>query len=152
MKGFEATIDGTTATLKVSGPIDKTCEFPTTVKCEKLIIDFEKLTVFNSYGIRLWIIWSKALTVKTVELVNCRPTFIKQTQHIPDLIPPSAHVKSFYVPYFDVDADKGVEVKLEAGKDFTEAGLTLSAPPTNAAGKPLELDVVADKYFAFLKR
>jgi hypothetical protein len=150
MKGFQLTPGGNAVTLKVLGSIDETCEFPLDLKCAKIIVDFQDLTTMNSYGIRLWLIWTaKMSAIKAIELINCRPGFIRQIRHVSNLIPANGRVKSFYVRYVDPENETEVDVKLEYGKDFDEKRYTLPAP-VNQAGKPLELDVDV-RYFDFLK-
>jgi hypothetical protein len=150
MKTFEITMEGKNARLTINGPLDETVSLPAMTKCETLVIDFDGLTIFNSAGVRTWLIWSREKRgYGNLVLENCRAGFIRQASYVENLIPDFARVKSFYVTFFNPKTEEQVQAKLEWGKDFDQNKLSLPSPKS-AKGDPLELDV-DDSYFDFLK-
>jgi hypothetical protein len=151
MKGVQLNVTNGAARLKILGPIDETCEFPQKLDCDSLVIDFDSMTIMNSFGIRVWMTWTDRIAhLKTIVLENCRPPFIQQVRFIAKIIPPNARVQSFYVPLFDSDTGDVQEVKMVYGQDYGDTDLVVPLRK-NAKGKPLELDV-PDAYFSFLEK
>lgn len=151
MNKFEFTSEGKVSRLRINGYIDEKAEFPKVQTCDKLIIDLDGLTRLNSFGIRVWLTWIQTLThVPLIELENCGTVFLQQVTMIKDIIPRNGTVKSFYVPFYDVDSDASRVVKMVRGIDFDDNEYRIPQV-LNAKGKPMELDVAAT-YFGFLKR
>lgn len=141
---------GPSVLLKVTGSIDEEFKFPEIPPCDSLTVDLEGLKIFNSAGIRNWLLWAKGLTgVGAVKLQNCRSRFIDQLGHIRELLPQNALIESFYVPFYDEDNDETKDVRLVRGVDFDANGVRL---PTvkSSSGQDMTVDVT-DKYFEFLK-
>ena len=72
---------------------------PSNVKT--LIFDFDELILINSFGIKLWVNFTSALSERSdlaIEFQNCRKQVIASINTVEGFIPKNAEVKSFYVP------------------------------------------------------
>lgn len=143
--------EGDAAHLTITGAINEGSVFPEIRDCQKLVIEFENLMIFNSCGIRLWLTWSAGLKkVKKISLENCPVQFIQQANFVSEIIPSNAVITSFFVPFFDEETNESREVKMVRGSDFDENGFTLPKV-VNSKGTPLKLDVDKTYFSLFFK-
>src|SRR4051794_31651243 len=121
MKILPVTPEGKNARITIKGPLDETVGLPENLQCETLVIDFDGLTVFNSAGVRTWLVWSREKRgYGNLVLQNCRAGFIRQASYVQNLIPDFARVTSFYVTFFNPKTEEQIQIKLERGKDFDQ--------------------------------
>ena len=120
-----------------------------------LEIELSQLTSINSIGIREMRTWSQALTNKAIKVTFAPKCFVDQINMVPDLLPRTATIESFYVPYYSEQTGEETRVLFTLGAEFSfgEDGFNLNPPAVNdAQGNPMEPDVVMGTYFAFLNR
>lgn len=140
--------------IDFSGHFDET--FPSQMideipKDKELIFNLDKVTNINSLGIRAWIKLIQGLQYKSICFINCPKVFVDQVNSVQGFIPAQSKVMSFYVPYFNEDADEEKSVLYSYGKDYSE---TFNNIPNNLDGSGaagFEIDVLINKYFNFIK-
>lgn len=125
----------------------------------ELIVDFKFVTYINSVGVKNWIFWSGRLppTIK-VSFVNCISAVVNQINTVKGFLPKNGTVNSFFVPYHCENcsheerllAEKGVH--FDFATDISPASISISEkmPCPNCKGE-MDMDVIPDRYFAFLK-
>lgn len=143
--------------LRLIGPITEVADFGPLKfsRLKPLEIDLSEITAMNSVGIREFAAWAAKLENKVLEFSHCPKFFIDQVNMIQGLIPPQSRFLSFYVPYYDRDSDEEQRVLFRQGLEFKGSGknLELHLPEIlNEEGVPLEIDVMPDRYFQFLKK
>ena len=70
--------------LVLSGPIDEHSKFPEAIQgnMKRLVLDLSRVTLVNSFGVRLWMRWSWAIEKlypeAQIDLEGCTHFFVKQ--------------------------------------------------------------------------
>lgn len=134
--------------INVEGSIDEDASLPSLdfSGISHICFDFKELKLINSCGIRDWVNWLKAFpTSLKIEYTQCPPILIDQINMISGLLPQGGIVSSFYVPYFSEKEDDVVLQLFNKGQEVPEE---ISLP----SGETVELDVIPEKYFKFLKQ
>lgn len=121
---------------------------------EAVTLDLQEIRRINSAGAQLWTQWLRGFTPEQrLRFERLPPAFVQLASVVEGVLPPSATVESFFVPYFDESRGESENVLFVREKQFTDRELMLPpflrSPVTN---QPLEIDVVPEKYFQFLKR
>ena len=133
----------------VGGPIDEDASFTGVdlgAGCKELVINFAKVTLLNSCGIRAWIKWIQTVppSVK-IAFEECPKIVVDQINIVDGFLPKGAEVRSFDIPYF-CEACEGSTIKsCKKGESYSET------VPCSKCGKEAEIDVIESKYFSFLK-
>lgn len=139
--------------LTLSGQIDES--FPQELHNFKsgaeLIINLDQVKMINSLGIREWIKFMNANSGTKIEFSFAPKIFIDQVNMVQGFITPNCKITSFYVPYFNEDSNAEKNVLYSLGKEFGEGFLNVAGSVKGEDGSELELDVVEQKYFKFLK-
>ena len=139
--------------LSLSGQIDES--FPQELmglsESDFIQINLEGVKMINSLGIREWIKFITQLKASRIELVKCPKIFIDQVNMVQGFITPSCKVVSFYVPYFNEDESVEKSVLFSEGVDFGQDYLNIKPQIEAEDGMILEIDVIEQKYFKFLK-
>lgn len=133
-------IDDSFPADKLVLPTDKTIE-----------INLNNVNMINSLGIREWIKFINSIQSKNVSISYCPKIFIDQVNMVQGFLPTQFKVKSFYVPYFNEDDDIEKNVLYVSGKDFGEGFLNIQSTVSHESGAVLDIDVMEQKYFKFLK-
>lgn len=137
----------------LSGQIDES--FPSelfAIKYEQsVVINLEQIKMINSLGIREWIKFVAVLSQSQVELQKCPKIFIDQVNMVQGFITPNFKIMSFYVPYFNEDANIEKNVLYSFGQEYGDGFLNVKDSVNSEDGSELEIDVVEQKYFKFLK-
>ncbi|MFN3696485.1 MAG: hypothetical protein ACK4VO_03510 [Pseudobdellovibrio sp.] len=141
------------ATINLSGQIDES--FPPELLAIKfgpeVIINLDQIKMINSLGIREWIKFIGVLSQSKVEFIKCPKIFIDQVNMVQGFITPNCKIKSFYVPYFNEDTSNEKNVLYAYGQEYGDGFLNVKASIVAEDGTELEIDVVEQKYFKFLK-
>lgn len=114
-------------------------------------INLNNVKMINSLGIREWIKFVSSIQSKDVSISYCPKIFIDQVNMVQGFLPNQFKIKSFYVPYFNVDDDLEKNVLYVSGKDFGEGFLNIQSTVNHETGAVLDIDVMEQKYFKFLK-
>lgn len=139
--------------LTLNGQIDES--FPQELHGLKpagdMVINLDQVKMINSLGIREWIKFMSAISSAKIEFVKAPKIFIDQVNMVQGFITPNCKITSFYVPYFNEDSNAEKNVLYSQGKEFGEGFLNVAGSVKGEDGSELELDVVEQKYFKFLK-
>lgn len=143
--------------VRMSGAVNETADFSPVkfAKRPKVEIDLEELTMINSVGLRSFGIWAASLGNEVIEFSHCPKFFIDQVNMIAGLIPPRARVISFYVPYFCDELEEERLILYRKGLEFERQGdqIKFQYPEVQGPkGEAFVMDVMQEKYFAFLKK
>lgn len=143
--------------LRMQGAVNEQADFGPVkfAKRPPIELDLGELTSINSVGIRGFAEWSSRLENEVIELSHVPKFFVDQINMIPGLIPARSKVISFYVPYFCPEKEIEKRILFRRGLEFElnpEGAVKLHYPVVTDDNKSeYELDVVPDKYFAFLE-
>lgn len=150
---FTQTNENGKTVLTLVGQIDES--FPPQLHSFKpssdLVINLDQVKMINSLGIREWIKFMNANLSTKIELVMAPKIFIDQVNMVQGFITSNCKIMSFYVPYFNEDNNSEKNVLFSLGKEFGEGFLNVAGSVKGEDGSDLELDVVEQKYFKFLK-
>lgn len=145
---------GSATVLVISGDLNEDANFSSdsVAAGQPIVLDLEGVTSINSVGIREWIKWIKTLPESPPLTVRkCPKIVIDQVNMIAGFLPVKTIIESFFVPYFSETTNNEKMVLFEKDKHFTGAELTPPESVNDDAGNPMEMDVIAAKYFKFLK-
>ncbi len=142
--------------IRMSGAINEVADFSPVkfAKRPKVEIDLEELTMLNSVGLRSFGLWAAGLGNDVIEFSHCPKFFIDQVNMIAGLIPRHARIVSFYVPYFSDELNVERMVLYRKGLEFEKANEKVAFHHPEILGdkgEPFVMDIIPEKYFAFLK-
>ncbi len=136
-----------------SGPLNEHIVIPPIDKSKPLSINMKKITLINSYGIRIWCKWiQENKEFKDLTLEECPFVFVNNFSKISGFITNLITVKSFYVPFFSEESQERKDVLFHLGEDYQINGFLRIPDIKDSKGEYMELDVNPIKYFSFLKR
>ena len=150
--------DGGAVTQKwnLEGTIDEDSAFPVEplAGVHRLVLNFEGIKTINSCGIREWIRWQQQIPPSMVmEFHNCPKPIVDQINLVKGFLPPQAEVKSFYVPYYCEETDFEQNVLFRYGVEFQDGQVMAPNDVVDPkTGDSMEMDVIEEKYFHFLKK
>jgi anti-anti-sigma regulatory factor len=138
-----------TVTVGVTGAITEHSDFKPALERASgtVVVDLKGVERVNSYGVREWIAFMKALADKTAHVVLDQVSIpmVRQMNMIPQ-VRHRAEVRTIFAPYYCDDCDDERAIALAAGA---------TTAPEHAAcpkcGAQMEFDDVQPAYFAFLK-
>ena len=138
------------AQARISGPIDADAEFGALLdgRWRELRLDLSGITMITSPGVRRWMRFVAEVPAGVaVRLERCPPVFINQVSLISNLLG-SAQIESLFIPFLCPACEAIRDVLAPA------RGLDASALPEvtcEACHARMELDVLEEQYFSFLK-
>ncbi len=143
--------------LRMSGKLNESADLETVriPQASSVEIDLIGLTMINSMGIRYFRDWVLGIKAPRLLFSYCPRFFIDQVNMIMDFLPKHARIMSFYVPYFSEDTGESKSVLFNRGEhfDFDNNKVIIKWPAVvDSAGKVMEVDVIGDRYFGFLKK
>lgn len=148
----ESTADNQTK-IVLTGYVNEFAKLPEILNpAATMRIGLKGVTGLNSVGTRNWCDWLRTIKPPTVIILEeCPMIFVKAFNQVQGALTPTTQVASFYVPYYSDDTGERKDVLFVSGQHFMTGGVK---PPEvkDSAGKPMEMDVIAESYFAFLKR
>lgn len=107
----------------------------------------------SSNGVRSWLKWvgSTPEDVKII-LAKCPKIIVDQLNMVAGFLPKGASVESFYIPYFNQDTGKEKMILVQEGREYTPGNINIAEEIFDPeSGKQMELDVIEESYFKFLK-
>lgn len=130
------------------GQVDEVSDFSSLgTLTGKITFDLAAVRRFNSEGVRRWINFIRSLDeVSELSFVRCSLAVVTQLNMIRGF-QGRARVRSFYAPYVCV-ASGDTEDRLLNVEDITDP---LNPPVFEGQEGEMELDDIAERYFAFLK-
>lgn len=109
-------------------------------------INFQEVVLFDSSGIRNWILFLNQNTKTNFFYQNCPSWMVKQFSTVQGLVRKNAQVFSFYAPYISKDTHEEMELLLEVSK-LDRKKLPRPLPKN---GQELEFNGVEEKFLHFL--
>jgi anti-anti-sigma regulatory factor len=146
--------EGTSTVLIISGDMNEDAAYEGQILAlgQPIVLDMEGVTSINSVGIREWIKWIKSLPENVPLSVRKAPKIIvDQINMISGFLPPGTAIESFFVPYFSEATNNERMILFTKGKEYEGANVTAPEDIIDDSGNPMEMDVIAAKYFKFLK-
>lgn len=143
--------------LKFSGVLDEEACLPEIKEpvTGVLEVDLEDLTMINSLGCRRWAEWIRkhAFARGGVRLLRCSPAVVNQMNVLHGFLPAHVRVDSFFLPYLCDDCGSEDRLLLTRGHEFDDQGAIRCSDvlPCRNCRAEMELEVVKDRYFQFLK-
>lgn len=142
--------------IQCSGALDENAKLPDNSATfhGDLILKMADVNLINSMGCRNWVNWIKSLKAQgLIKLVECSPAVIGQANVLTGFLPSNVTVDSFSVPYSCLKCGD-VQLKLFNSKDVIKNGkVTVEEEiPCAKCGGTRSMDVVAQKYFIFLRK
>jgi len=135
--------------ISCAGTMDEHMNLPVPSESLPIEIDLGQVSYINSIGVRKWIRWvTDVAKAPRVTLENCPVIFVKNLTTIKGMLGANTQLKSFFVPYYNDELGERQNVLFRSGIEFLDDGRVM--PP--AVGPGLEMDVVEDIYFSFLRR
>ncbi|MBK9040530.1 MAG: hypothetical protein IPL83_15425 [Bdellovibrionales bacterium] len=143
--------------MVISGSINEDAnfgniEFPPGTQ---VVLDLDKVASINSCGIREWIKWIRtAPQGSKIIYRHCPKVIVDQINMVAGFLPKDGSVDSFYVPYYCESSGSEKMVIFRKGMEFKDDGEIM--PPSeikcDKSGDVMEMDVIENKYFKFLKK
>ena len=137
----------------ISGYVNEYSQFPQLPNADYVIIDLGQVKGLNSVGTRSWCTWLKTIQHTTkIVLDKCPVIFVKSFNQVKNSYPDNAQALSFVVPYFSDNTDERKDVIFKLSENFDNTGLTTPPKVLDRQGQPMDMDVIPEVYFSFLKR
>ncbi|MFN8790878.1 MAG: hypothetical protein ACK5Y2_05410 [Bdellovibrionales bacterium] len=155
MSKFQCKIDrqGTKLSLQLAGVIDEDADFsPLGLNgAQEVHIDMDGVKSINSCGIREWIKWIGGGAAAKVTYSKCPKVIVDQMNMVDGFLPNFAKVESFYVPYYNEESGSEKNILFRYGVEFKEGQVQPPTEVKDEGGNPMEMDVIENKYFKFVK-
>jgi hypothetical protein len=116
----------------------------------EIFFDFKNITGIQSCGVREWLKLIKNIKNIPIYFNNCPKIIIDQINMVDGFLPKNAHVASFYVPYYSEATEEETHLLYEVKANQNQC-LKLKEVH-DSLGNPMELGVLEQRYFQFLKR
>lgn len=151
---FNIEQDGEHITIAVEGSINEDLQIEKLAeyKSGSYTIDFDKVKMINSCGIREWIHLVEQFGQNSrIEYIKVPQIVIQQMNMISGFLSKNAKVISFYAPYFieDLDQEKQVLLRSDEIQNFKAPKMSMNVDGTDYE---LDFDAIEEQYFRFLKR
>lgn len=120
---------------------------------EKIIVNLDQVTGLNSVGTRLWCRWVADASNKYGEvLIEEAPMlFVKAFSQIQGALNKKCKVNSLKVPYYADSSGETKNVTVKLGEHYFPDRPLALPEIKDSTGETMEVDVIEDAYFAFLK-
>lgn len=119
----------------------------------KLIIDLDLVTGLNSVGTRIWCRWLTEANEKFSEIIieEAPMLFVKAFGQIQGALTKNCKVGSLKIPYYSDSLGENKNVTVRLGEHYSFDGPYALPEVKDSLGQPMEIDVIEDSYFSFLK-
>lgn len=154
MTAFEAKakVSDSENILVLSGGLDEDSEIPIFKDKKNLRVNLKQVSYTSSHGINTWCKWlSSHDQCPVVYLEECPYIFIRNASVLKGLLTHNVRVVSFYVPYYSEPSQESKNVLFVRDRDFKDDGTLVFPQVFDSLGNEMEMDVVKEKYFHFLK-
>lgn len=120
---------------------------------QKLVINLDLVTGLNSVGTRLWCRWIADASIKFPEiLVEEAPMlFVKAFGQIQGALTKNCKVNSLKIPYYSDSLGENKNVTVRLGEHYSFDGPFALPEVKDSLGQPMEIDIIEETYFSFLK-
>lgn len=154
MSGIKLQIHKFDYTVYFSDSIDEHTDFQNNsiVQAQSVKIYFSNIKFVNSMGVRSWVNWIAANPTARICFYQCPKPIVDQINVCAHFLPANALVVSFYARFFSEKTEEVKDVLLTYGKEFNDSGNIDLPEVYDSKGNKMHLDMIQDKYFAFLRR
>ena len=138
--------------IQFAGPIDEDSSFEDISKLssQKIVFDFENVSLINSCGIREWINFIEALDSGiSFSYINCRQIIIEQINMVKGFIREGSRVDTFYAPYYCETCDDEYKIHLNHNDIVDSKAPKVSCP--KCSKEDIEFDAIEEQFFQFTK-
>jgi hypothetical protein len=138
----------------LSGYLNELATLPPLKKDQNLTIDLDAIVGLNSIGTRKWCQWINDCSnlFEKISLENCPVIFVKTFNQIADSLTEKCAVNSVKIPFYSEAIDERKMVVLFLGKDYSFDGLFRVPDIKDSTGNAMEIDIITDNFFNFLKK
>ncbi len=139
--------------IRLNGVIDETAGFSTClsgVRGKRILVDANKVTRINSFGVRHWMAWVRRLEQDENQLLflRLRPAVVGHVNAVEGFLGSKGSVVSFWTPFYCGNCLAPSMELLQA----TEASEQISsARPCATCGEAKQIDESGEGFFGFLK-
>lgn len=143
--------------FELSGAINETfAPFAATLskqlpRLSYLHFNLNGITLINSSGTREWTRMIGNAQHIEVTISHCPKVFIDQVNTVDGFLTFNCRIDSFYIPYYNEDSNKEMNLLFVRGKDFNnnEINVKQSITENNIV---YDLDVIENTFFRFMKK
>jgi hypothetical protein len=142
------------STIVLSGYLNELATLPSMKKEQKLTIDLDAIIGLNSIGTRKWCLWIAECSnlYEKIALENCPVIFVKTFNQITDSLTDKCLVNSVKIPFYSDAIDERKMVVLYLGKDYSFDGLFQVPQIKDSTGNLMEIDIITENFFNFMKK
>jgi ABC-type transporter Mla MlaB component len=138
--------------VQISGPIDETATFPELRSEGHIRVDLSQVTRINSVGTRAWCVWMQRFRAPAeVVLIGCPVCMVSVFRAIKGMLGKQCRVYSFIIPFYSSLTREGTSFVAVWGQHFDHSGKLKIPPVLDSKGNVMEMDVIPETYFSFLK-
>lgn len=140
--------------MVLSGYLNELATLPTMKKEQSLHIDLDAITGLNSIGTRKWCQWISECSNLSDKIIieNCPVIFVKTFNQIADSLTDKCAVNSVKIPFYSEAIDERKMVVLYLGKDYSFDGLFQIPQVKDSTGNLMEIDIITENFFNFMKK
>jgi hypothetical protein len=148
---IKSRVEGENTFVEIGGAIDEHAKFIEIKATPKVVVNLSSVSFINSIGTRAWALWLRQFPAPTdVILTGCPVLMVKGFGSVKGFLTDRCQVKSFYVPFYSDKTGERKDILAERGIHFT-SNQTTFPEIKDSQGVPMEMDVVPELYFSFLK-
>ncbi len=138
----------------LSGYLNELATLPPMKKEQTLHIDLDAVIGLNSIGTRKWCQWINECSNLSEKIIleNCPVIFVKTFNQITDSLTDKCSVNSVKIPFYSDAIDERKMVVLFLGKDYSFDGLFQIPQIKDSTGNLMEIDIITENFFNFMKK
>lgn len=151
---MQTTMNGSEAQIEMIGYINEFATFtPLTAPASIVKINLRGVNGLNSVGTRNWCQYLATLKPPTkIILDGCPVIVVKALNQVEGAFPANADVNSFLVPFISDASGQRLDVLFANGTHFSPKGELKVPEVKDAVGNAMDMDIIPEVYFSFLKR
>lgn len=122
-------------------------------KGNKIVVNLDLVTGLNSVGTRLWCRWIGEAQNRFGEIIieEAPMLFVKAFGQIQGALTKNCKVASLKVPFYSDSLGENKNVTIKLGEHYSYDGPFKMPEVKDSLGQPMEIDVIEDAYFSFLR-
>ena len=143
---------GNTLLLQFAGSIDENTKFPPLKSGGRVSLNMRRVTGLNSNGTRSWCVWlAKQKPPLAIMLEEVPVLVVKSFTMVQGFLTPNTDVLSFFVPFYSDETGERNDFLAVKDRHYFPGGRLDLPQIKDSKGNVMELDVIPEHYFGFLK-